>query len=294
MEGEDPSLFGEDETMEDENDVAGKTNDDGASMSILAALREDPPPESLTLGWVVRHSHSQPGCIYYYHQDTGDCRWEPPYVPQSIDAAPTQGVLKKSVAATAEAAAQAVRALGSNIAALDNLVAQHDSDDDPSSSTTVRSILKNDETEANDNKRALADQEDAAAAEPVEKKAKTVEPREVRVLHLLKKHRGSRRPASWRNPKITDTREEALVALQELMEILREVQADPKELRATFEELARTESDCSSFKRGGDLGFFGRRKMQPAFEHASFALKIGELSDVVETSSGVHAILRIG
>jgi NIMA-interacting peptidyl-prolyl cis-trans isomerase 1 len=215
-------------------------------------------------------------------------------VPQSIDAAPTQGVLKKSVAATAEAAAQAVRALGSNIAALDNLVAQHDSDDDPSSSTTVRSILKNDETEANDNKRALADQEDAAAAEPVEKKAKTVEPREVRVLHLLKKHRGSRRPASWRNPKITDTREEALVALQELMEILREVQADPKELRATFEELARTESDCSSFKRGGDLGFFGRRKMQPAFEHASFALKIGELSDVVETSSGVHAILRIG
>ena len=84
------------------------------------------------------------------------------------------------------------------------------------------------------------------------------------------------------------------MALQELMEILTEVQADPKELRATFEELARTESDCSSAKRGGDLGFFGRRKMQPAFEHASFALKIGELSDVVETSSGVHAILRIG
>jgi NIMA-interacting peptidyl-prolyl cis-trans isomerase 1 len=284
--------------MEDENDVAGKTNDDGESTSILAALREDPPPEPLTLGWVVRHSHSQPGCIYYYHQDTGDCRWEPPYVPQSIVAAPTQGVLKKSVAATVEAAAQAVRAMGGNIAALDNLVAQHDSDDDPSSSTSrspkVRSILKNDETEVNDKKRALADQEDAAAAEQMEKKAKTVEPREVRVLHLLKKHRGSRRPASWRNPKITDTKEQALVALQELMEILTEVQADPKELRATFEELARTESDCSSAKRGGDLGFFGRRKMQPAFEHASFALKIGELSDVVETSSGVHAILRIG
>jgi NIMA-interacting peptidyl-prolyl cis-trans isomerase 1 len=65
------------------------------------------------------------------------------------------------------------------------------------------------------------------------------------------------------------------------------------ELRATFEELAKTESDCSSAKRGGDLGFFGRKKMQPAFEKASFGLRVGELSDVVDTSSGVHVILRL-
>ena len=79
------------------------------------------------------------------------------------------------------------------------------------------------------------------------------------------------------------------------MEILQESQQDsPEELRATFEELARTESDCSSAKRGGDLGYFGRKKMQPPFEHALFALGIGELSGIVETSSGVHVLLRVG
>ncbi|KAG7336648.1 parvulin-like peptidyl-prolyl isomerase [Nitzschia inconspicua] len=120
-------------------------------------------------------------------------------------------------------------------------------------------------------------------------------PAEVRVLHILKKHEGSRRPSSWRNPKITATKEEAHEELQGLLEILQEEANNPKELRATFEELARTESDCSSAKRGGDLGFFGRKKMQPAFEEASFALKKGEMTKtIVDTSSGSHIILRIG
>ena len=83
--------------------------------------------------------------------------------------------------------------------------------------------------------------------------------------------------------------------MQGLLEILLEEEGNLDELRATFEELARTESDCSSAKRGGDLGFFGRRKMQPAFEEASFGLNVGELTkEIVETSSGVHLILRIG
>jgi peptidyl-prolyl cis-trans isomerase NIMA-interacting 1 len=38
----------------------------------------------------------------------------------------------------------------------------------------------------------------------------------------------------------------------------------------TFEELASTESDCSSYKRGGDLGPFGRGKMQKEFEAAAY------------------------
>ena len=88
--------------------------------------------------------------------------------------------------------------------------------------------------------------------------------------------------------------DEAKEELQGLLEILQE-ESSPEELQATFEELARTESDCSSAKRGGDLGFFGRRKMQPAFEEASFGLKIGELTkEIVETSSGAHILLRIG
>lgn len=33
----------------------------------------------------------------------------------------------------------------------------------------------------------------------------------------------------------------------------------------TFSELAETESDCSSAKRGGDLGWFGPGQMQSMF-----------------------------
>lgn len=41
-------------------------------------------------------------------------------------------------------------------------------------------------------------------------------------------------------------------------------------------------------------GWFGRGQMQESFEDAAFSLKVGELSDVVDTQSGVHIILRTG
>ncbi len=39
-------------------------------------------------------------------------------------------------------------------------------------------------------------------------------------------------------------------------------------------------------------GFFGHGDMQKEFEQASFALKPGEVSGVVDTASGVHLIER--
>lgn len=62
--------------------------------------------------------------------------------------------------------------------------------------------------------------------------------------------------------------------------------------KASFAELASKYSDCSSAKKGGDLGPFTRGAMQPLFEDAAFALKVGELSEPVHTASGVHIILR--
>ncbi len=64
-------------------------------------------------------------------------------------------------------------------------------------------------------------------------------------------------------------------------------------MRELFEEIAKEESDCSSAKRGGDLGKFGKGKMTPPFEAAAFALKVGQVSELVESDSGVHVILRV-
>ena len=57
-------------------------------------------------------------------------------------------------------------------------------------------------------------------------------------------------------------------------------------------ELAITESDDISARKMGDLGFFGRGDMQKEFEEAAFQLKPGEVSNVVETASGLHLIQR--
>ena len=58
-----------------------------------------------------------------------------------------------------------------------------------------------------------------------------------------------------------------------------------------FAKLARENSeDPGSAKNGGDLGFFAREQMVPPFANAAFALKDGQVSEVVETPFGYHVI----
>ena len=74
-------------------------------------------------------------------------------------------------------------------------------------------------------------------------------------------------------------------------ELLKEIRKTP----AVFADLARKNSDDpGSAAKGGDLGFFGRGMMVKPFEDATFALKDGEISGIVESDFGFHIIKLTG
>lgn len=70
-------------------------------------------------------------------------------------------------------------------------------------------------------------------------------------------------------------------------DILATLRASPER----FAELAQKESqDPGSAASGGDLGYFGPGAMVKAFEDATYALAVGQISDLVRTDFGFHII----
>jgi len=63
---------------------------------------------------------------------------------------------------------------------------------------------------------------------------------------------------------------------------------------ASFAELAKEKSTCSSAANGGSLGTFERGSMVPEFEEAAFSQPIDEIGPVVKTKFGYHIILVTG
>jgi len=85
-----------------------------------------------------------------------------------------------------------------------------------------------------------------------------------------------------------DERAKAKARAEELLAQLRKAPAG-------FADLARKNSqDEGSAPNGGDLDFFGRGAMVKPFEDAAYALKQGEISNVVESDFGYHVIQLTG
>ncbi len=74
-------------------------------------------------------------------------------------------------------------------------------------------------------------------------------------------------------------------ALDQAQSVLKEARAG-----ADFAELAKKYSADGSAQQGGDLNFFTKGQMVPAFDQAAFSMKPGQISDIVTTQFGYHII----
>lgn len=85
----------------------------------------------------------------------------------------------------------------------------------------------------------------------------------------------------------TATAEAKAEAKKKAEKVLAEVKKNP----GKFAELAKKYSqDPGSAEKGGDLGTFGRGSMVKPFEDATFSLKVGDVSGLVQSDFGYHII----
>lgn len=102
----------------------------------------------------------------------------------------------------------------------------------------------------------------------------------IRCRHIMVAYREAARSL------VSRTREEARRRAEQL-------RAEAMKPGVDFAAIAQANSDAPDAQQGGDVGVFDRGYMVKSFEDAAFALKVGEISPVIETRFGFHIIKRI-
>ena len=106
-------------------------------------------------------------------------------------------------------------------------------------------------------------------------------PQRVSAKHILISYKG----AEHAIPGVTRSEAEARTLADQIAKQAKQPGAD-------WNALAQHTDEPGSKETGGDLGAFARGQMVPAFERTAFGLKVGEVSDVVQTPFGFHVIQR--
>ena len=128
------------------------------------------------------------------------------------------------------------------------------------------------------------DMDSIAAESPVDEQALQALYNERSEHYVRPEQRHARHILIQLDPDADDAGAEA--ALQAAQDAIRRIKGGE-----AFEAVARELSDDpGSADSGGDLGFFSRGLMTPAFEEVAFSLSPGELSEPVKTPFGYHVI----
>jgi len=111
--------------------------------------------------------------------------------------------------------------------------------------------------------------------------ADVASPDAIIAQHVLVVYKGAKRA-----PKgVTRTKGQARARAQEALDQIRS--------GSPFDEVVKAFSDdTGSVDRMGSLGKFHKGDMDPTFGAAAFALRVGQVSDIVETPFGFHVIKR--
>jgi hypothetical protein len=121
----------------------------------------------------------------------------------------------------------------------------------------------------------------SASVEAVAASAAPVVPDAIIAQHILVAYKTAKRAPKGVTRSKADAKARAAEALAKIQS------------GTSFEDAVKEYSDdAGSADRMGSVGKFRRDAMDPAFSAAAFALRVGQVSDVVETPFGFHVIKR--
>jgi len=122
-------------------------------------------------------------------------------------------------------------------------------------------------------------------------RAEMEHPEQVRLSEILIAPKMPAKPAAGRDAKPEPPSEAETEAALAAAKAKAEDLLDQIHKGAKFEDLAKKYSDGPSAKDGGDLSYFKRGTMPKELDDKVFALKSGEVSDVIRTKQGYVILL---